>query len=220
MNIVVFSPHADDETLGAGGTLLKHHLQGDRIFGVNVTDVKEEYGYSKEAVEKSRKELAMVSQEYHMEKFYNLKLEPAGLNTCNVRELIQCFSEIMNEIKPQVVILPFPYDIHTDHHCVFEAVHACTKAFRYPFIEKILCMEIISETDYALPNRGFVPNYFVDISNTIEKKVEIMKLYKSEIKDSPFPRNEKAVRGLAKFRAAACNVEYAEAFWLLKQIEK
>ena len=81
-------------------------------------------------------------------------------------------------------------------------------------------MEILSETDYAVSDKGFVPNYYVDISPYIEKKIEIMKEYKSEIKASPFPRNVEAVRGLAKYRAAGCNVEYAEAFWLLKEIEK
>lgn len=45
--IVVFSPHSDDETLGAGGYLLKHRDMGDEIYWVNVTNAKTEYGYSK-----------------------------------------------------------------------------------------------------------------------------------------------------------------------------
>lgn len=51
MRILVISPHADDETLGAGGTLLKYKNQGHNIFWLNVTDMKEEYGYTKERVE-------------------------------------------------------------------------------------------------------------------------------------------------------------------------
>ena len=66
---------------------------------------------------------------------------------------------------------------------------------------------------------GYVPNYYVDISGYLEEKIAIMKEYKNEIKESPFPRNEQAIRGLAKYRAAACNVEYAEAFRVLKEIE-
>ena len=54
MRILVISPHADDETLGAGGTLLKYKNQGHNIFWLNVTDMKEEYGYTKEKNSRKR----------------------------------------------------------------------------------------------------------------------------------------------------------------------
>mgnify|MGYP003303356847 FL=1 len=67
---------------------------------------------------------------------------------------------------------------------------------------------------------GFVPNFYVDISQSIDEKISIMTTYKNEVKESPFPGNVDAIKGLTKYRGAACNVEYAEAFRIIKQIER
>lgn len=217
--LLVFSPHSDDETLGAGGMLLKHVKEKDEIYWVNVTNAKEEYGYPKEVEIQGIDEVNTVASLYGVKELIDLRLEPAGLDKYRISELVQIFADIVNKIQPQIIIIPFQYDIHTDHRIVFDAVYSCTKSFRFPSIEKVLCMEILSETDYAITDHGFVPNYYVDISDYIDKKIEIMKKYKNEIKPSPFPRNEDAIRGLAKFRAAGCNAEYAEAFRVIKEIE-
>lgn len=90
----------------------------------------------------------------------------------------------------------------------------------YPFIESVLCMKILSETDYALPEEAFSPNLYIDVSEYIEKKIEIMKVYKSEIGVPPFPRSEENIKSLARYRGSSCGTYYAEAFKLLKGIIK
>lgn len=52
MKTIVVSPHPDDETLGAGGTILKLISQGAQVVWLNVTNMKQEYGYSLESIEK------------------------------------------------------------------------------------------------------------------------------------------------------------------------
>ena len=81
-------------------------------------------------------------------------------------------------------------------------------------------MEILSETEFApgVKEDAFTPNSFVDISNYIDKKIEIMKIFKSEIGEHPFPRSERNLRALATLRGATCGCEYAESFMLLKEI--
>ncbi len=217
--VLIISPHADDETLGAGGTLLKYSDKGFEIYWVNVTNAKIEHGYSEIEEKQGMEETAKVALAYNVKEFIDLGLEPAGLDKYNRGEIVGMFSKIVSRIQPNIVILPYGYDVHSDHEIVFNAMYSCTKAFRYPSIEKIMCMEIISETDYSVADKGFVPNYYVDISEYIEQKIDLLKEYKNEIKESPFPRNVEAVRGLAKFRAAGCNVEYAEAFRVIREIE-
>ena len=218
--ILVVSPHADDETLGAGGSILRYSRNGDKVYWINVTNAKKEYGYTETEERQRRCEIERAAVRYGVEQLDNLELKPAGLDEYKTSELVQIFCEKIRNIQPEIVIIPFQYDVHSDHRIVFDVVYSCTKAFRYPSIEKILSMEILSETDYAVSDNGFVPNYYVDISDYMEEKIDILKEYKSEIRPSPFPRNEEAIRGLAKYRAAACNVIYAEAFRLLKAIEK
>ena len=218
--IVVVSPHLDDETLGAGGYLLKHKDEGDEIYWINVTNAKKEYGYSEEEVAYWNDVLKKVESKIGFNQLYDLGLEPAGLNKMAGSNLIKCIKERIEDIRPNIVLLPYYGDVHSDHKLVFDAVMAACKPFRCPSLEQILCMEIISETDYAISDKGFCPNYFVDISKYIEKKIDILKIYSSEIEESPFPRSIDAVRSLAKFRGASCYLHYAEAFRVLNFIER
>lgn len=82
--------------------------------------------------------------------------------------------------------------------------------------------ECISETEFApaLPEKVFQPNYFVDISDYFSKKVSIAEVYASEFGKHPFPRSIRNMEALATFRGAYAGVEYAEAFQLLKYIDK
>lgn len=149
MKILVVSPHTDDETLGAGGFLLKHADAGDDLYWLNVTNVKEKYGYTKDEEVQGREEIRRVSARYRMKEYIDLELEPAGLDKYHTSELVQMFSKEVERIQPDIVILPFSNDVHSDHKIVFEAAYSSTKSFRYPSVKKVLCMEIISETDYA-----------------------------------------------------------------------
>jgi LmbE family N-acetylglucosaminyl deacetylase len=82
--------------------------------------------------------------------------------------------------------------------------------------------ETISETEFApaLAEKAFVPNYFVDITDFFRKKVELATIYESEFGEHPFPRSVRNLEALATFRGASCGVEYAEAFQLIKWIDK
>lgn len=218
MRIVVISPHADDETLGAGGLLLKNAAAGGESCWINVTNAKTEYGYSKEDETKGINETNKVAEYYGITEFYDLALEPAGLHRIDDSKLITTFSERINAFEPDTIVLPYPRDIHGDHRIVFNAAYSCTKTFRYPFLKRVLLMEIISETDNAVSDYGFVPNFFANIDDYLEKKIDIMRIYKNELGEVPFPRNEDAIRGLASYRGAACCCKYAEAFRCIKEI--
>ena len=56
----------------------------------------------------------------------------------------------------------------------------------------------------------------LDVTDYLDKKIEIMKTYESEIDASPFPRNEDAIRGLASYRGATAHYKYSEAFYLVR----
>jgi len=73
--------------------------------------------------------------------------------------------------------------------------------------------------DFALPVREswFVPNVFIDITDYMEKKLGILKIYNSEIGEHPFPRSLENIRALSKFRGAMSNFKYAESFMLVRE---
>lgn len=222
MKVVVISAHPDDEALGCGGTLLKHKSNGDDISWIIVTNVFESHGFSKERVASRQQEIKKVADMFGFSSVHNLNYPTMSLDSTSLNTLIPKISEVFNEIKPEVIYVMNRSDAHSDHRITFEAVAACTKSFRYPFIKKVLMYECLSETEFApaLPEKAFIPNYFVDITSFFDQKVSIMKVYESELAEHPFPRSLKNIEALAIFRGASVGVVYAEAFQLIKYIDK
>ena len=219
MKIIVVSPHPDDETLGAAGTLLKYKEQGHQIYWLNITDIRVDDGWEPEFVEKRRNQIKRICEFFNFDGFYNLQYSPAQLDSVKESELIGEISRCFKQIEPDWVILPDPNDAHSDHDVVFRASLACTKVFRYPSIKKVTTMEILSETDYGKPQNPFVPNYYVDISAYIDKKIEALKIYDTELGEPPFPRSLKTIESLANLRGVTAGCMYAEAFKIIKMIE-
>lgn len=218
--ILVVAVHPDDETLGCGGTLLKHKANGDEIYWLIITEAKVEDGFDVKSIEKRKNEIKKVSKLYQFSKTINLELATMRIDEYSMSELINKISKAINEIEPNIIYLPFKGDVHSDHRKIFEASYSCTKSFRYPFIKKIYMMETLSETEFAPSTKedSFIPNVFVDISEYMDKKLEIMKIFESEMDKHPFPRSVRNIKALGTFRGATAGCEYAESFILLKEI--
>jgi len=110
-------------------------------------------------------------------------------------------SEAIKEIQPDTLYIPNRSDVHSDHRISFQAIYPCTKNYRYSFIKSILMYETLSETEFApaLAENAFIPNTFVDITDYIDKKIEIMKLYDTEIMPDPLPRSVHTIKSISAF---------------------
>ena len=214
--ILVVAVHLDDETLGCGGSLLKHKANGDEINWLICTTIDKNQNY----YQTREKEMNKVSKLYAFNSVHSLLLKTTRIDEYSISKLIEKISKVINKVKPNIIYLPFKGDVHSDHRRIFEASYSCTKSFRYPFIKKIYMMETLSETEFAPSTKedSFIPNTFVDISKHMDKKIQLMQIYKNEIGKHPFPRSERNIRALGTLRGATCGYEYAESFMLLKQI--
>jgi len=220
VNILAISVHPDDETLGCGGTLLKHKNWGDNVFWLILTNASEKLGYSQAFIAKRHEQIKAISREYQFNKTYTLSFPTTQLHGVDLSEIITKISAVIQEVRPEVIYTVNRSDVHTDHQVAAKAVISSTKSFRNPFIKRILMYECISETEIAppLPENTFVAHVYSDISKFIEKKIEIMKIYESELQESPLPRSIENIRALARFRGASVSVHYAEAFMVLREL--
>ena len=200
MRVLVVSPHPDDETLGAGGTLLKVKAQGHQIFWMNITDMRAEDGWPEDKISYRQEQIRKVKAFYQFDGFYNLAFPPTKLSCMDEGPIIDAIKKVYDEVKPEWIIIPGQYDAHSDHHVVYNCCMAAAKTFRAPYIKRITTMEIISETDYGFQAEKFTPNLFVDITDTLEGKIEAMKIYDTEIEEVPFPRSLENIRSLASVR--------------------
>lgn len=216
--ILVVAPHPDDEVIGVGGTLLRRKSEGSTLAWVITTTVPPDMGWSAEQLARRSQEIRRVADAIGFDRVFELGLPAAQLDRVPMKDLVSSMAEAFRQFEPNVVYVPHPGDVHTDHRAVFEAAVACTKWFRFPSVQRVLSYETLSETDFGLrPEQAFVPNVFVDISNWIEAKLEIMNIYSSEMADFPFPRSAEAIGALAAVRGAASGYLAAEAFQMLRE---
>lgn len=219
MRTLVIAPHPDDELLGCGATLLRKQAEGSRVGWLLMTAITEESGWSREQIERRATEIERVREGLGIapEHLYALGFPTAELDRISMSALVGRISEVFKSFQPEEVLLPYPGDVHSDHRVTFEVASACTKWFRYPSVKRVLAYETPSETDFGIDPRGlgFRPNVFVDTSDFLERKLELMQVYASEMGNFPFPRSEEALRALAKVRGAHAGFESAEGFMLL-----
>ena len=153
--ILVIAVHPDDETLGCGGTLLKHKANGDEIHWLICTTIDKSHSYYKIREE----EIEKVSKLYNFDSIHNLRLKTMQVDEYSISELINKVSKVINEIKPNTIYLPFKGDVHSDHRKIFEASYSCTKSFRYPFIKKYMMETLNYETEFFKVQKedSFIP---------------------------------------------------------------
>jgi LmbE family N-acetylglucosaminyl deacetylase len=216
--VMVIAPHPDDETLGCGGTLLRHIAEGDNVYWLIATQMNHLDGYSSEQMSRRQVEIKQVERDYGFADVFELPFRAAQLDALPLSQLVKSISDIFMQIKPDTLYIPYRNDAHSDHGCVFDAVSACSKSFRYPFINNVYAYETLSETGFALSvdANSFHPNCYVDITAYLERKLMIMQNYVSEVGEFPFPRSLQAIQALAQLRGTQANCLAAEAFMLLK----
>ena len=219
MKILVVSPHPDDETLGAGGTLLKMKKKGCKIFWLNITNMIAEDGWTKSQITHRNEQIEAIKNFYRFDGFYNFGFPAAKLFSFGEGQLIEAIKKVFEDIKPDWIIIPGQYDAHSDHRIVYNCCMSCAKTFRASYIRRITTMEILSESDYGFQKEKFDPNLFIDITDELDGKLEAMEIYDTEIEEVPFPRSIENIKALASIRGGACSAKFAEAFCIIKQIE-
>lgn len=220
--ILVCVAHPDDETLGCGGTIAKHINEGDEVYCLSMTDgVSSRNNYNATDLRLREKSKWAASKILGFKWVDHKKKFPDNqMDKVNLLKIIKFIESAKNKINPSIVYTHFPEDLNIDHRITAEAT---LTAFRpnVKNLEKILAFEIPSSTDYRYYKKKiFNPNYFVDIKKYWKLKKKALNSYKQELKIYPDSRSIKGIEILSKFRGIQNNLEYAEGFVVLKQIER
>lgn len=218
--ILIVAAHPDDEILGCGGTIIKYKKFSE-IEVMFMTD-----GVSSRKKNKS-KALKRKEESLKLFKFLELK-KPTFLNfpdnkmdSIPMLKIVKQIEKKIKKFKPNVIITHFSNCLNIDHKKTFEAVMTASRPLKNTNIKTILSFEILSSTEWSQNYEdNFNPNFFVDISDLITKKINALKFYKSELKKFPHSRSLKGVKSLAKFRGISCGCKNAEAFYLARHIEE
>jgi LmbE family N-acetylglucosaminyl deacetylase len=199
MNILAIGAHPDDIELGCGGMLIKCAKRGHRVFMYALTR-----GGASGDPEQRTHELQESARFIGAENLWIDNFEDAKLAVTD--ELINHIEHIINEAEPDVIFTHSHGDVHHDHRAI---ALATVEAGR--FISNIL--------SYEIPlTKNFAPQVFFDVSDVIDKKVELIDIFWSQ--HSKLYLKANAIRGLAEYRALQSRlnttINYVEAYEVLK----
>ncbi|MCI2227551.1 PIG-L family deacetylase [Polaribacter sp. MSW13] len=213
--ILVIAPHADDEIIGCGGTIAKAISNGSEVFVVIATNasIGAPELFDEKAIDIVRQEALAAHNFLGIKKTFFLDFPAPALNAFPEYKISIELSKIINKLKPNILYLPHPGDLHQDHKAIYRASLVASRPQGEYSIKEIYCYETLSETEWApRQEKAFVPNMFNDVTDFFEEKLTAMKFFKSQIKEFPHTRSTETFEALAKYRGATVGVKRAESF--------
>ncbi len=216
---LVIAPHPDDEVLGVGGTIARLSQQGAAVHVAIVTRGMPPR-FSDEYTANVRAECAAAHRCLGVHQTHYLDFPAAELDRIGHAELNARIGQLVAEVAPDTLFVPFIGDIHLDHQLVFTSALVASRPRHDGVPVRILAYETLSETNWWAPGitPPFVPNCFVDISETLAAKIEAFRQFRSQVKTVPDERSPEVIEALALVRGAAVYRHAAEAFMLVRQV--
>jgi LmbE family N-acetylglucosaminyl deacetylase len=216
---LVVAPHADDEVLGAGGTIARLAEAGHEVF-VAIVTVGKPPAFSTETAVIAKAEAKSAHNLLGVKETYWLDKAAARLTEVDNAELNGSIDAIVKRVAPQTILAPFVGDIHVDHQLVFRSVMVASRPHQAVYPKTVLAYETLSETNWNAPyvTPPFAPNVYIDISDHLEKKLAAMKKFTSQLRVAPHERSIESLQSLAIMRGSTVHRNAAEAFVLARQV--
>lgn len=224
--ILVIAAHPDDEVLGCGGTIARMSQEGNEVSIVILGEgITSRYPDRKSADTKliqnlhahSRKAVKILGAN-------NLQifdLPDNRFDTVALLDIVKILEGVIEKQQPECIFTHHPSDLNIDHTITNRAVLIATRPLGDSPVKTILTFEIPSSTEWAFNTTGvgFLPNLFIDVTKTIDLKIEAMKQYDGESRVAPHPRSAKSLRANASRWGSVSGIHAAEAFQLIRHIQ-
>ena len=226
-SVLIIAAHPDDEILGCGGAMAKHSQNGDEVHVVILAE-----GMTSRDEKRNREErssdlstLADTAKKANdiigVATLYLHDFPDNRMDSVDLLDVVKVVESFIEKYKPSIVYTHHRGDVNIDHTVIHDAVIAATRPQPGHCVKTVLFFETASSTEWRPPQSSisFNPNWFVDISgDALEKKLQALAAYTTEMRPFPHARSVKALDHLAKWRGASIGYEAAEGFILGRQI--
>ncbi|MEZ5164934.1 MAG: PIG-L family deacetylase [Acidimicrobiales bacterium] len=222
--VLVLAPHADDEVLACGGLMARLADQGAQVRVLYLTvDGFHHYGLEGVTTFRDRvKEIEVVADllRFEWDICYPDQDLIEKLDTVPKRDLVDRFERELNELQPDLVLVPSGADYDQDHVATFDTALAALRPIAPVFGKWLVPHVLVYESPKIMWWSTDVPRpeAFVDISAVIDRKLAALAAYATQARPSPHIRSEESVRALACLRGKEIGVEYAEAYKVLRTV--
>ncbi len=219
-SVLVFAAHPDDEVLGCGGTLARLADEGASIHVAFLAD-----GVFSRTGEASAQQAELLDRRAAARKAGDIlgvqsisfgEFPDNRMDSIALLDIIKPVEALIAKHQPDTVFTHHAGDVNIDHRRTHEAVVTACRPQRGHPVKTLLCFEVPSSTEWQLPGSApaFTPNWFVDVSGALARKIAALNAYADELHDWPHPRSRQGVEHLAHWRGATVGVNAAEAFLL------
>lgn len=215
--VLVVAAHPDDEVLGCGGTIARLARKGLKVSTlILIKAITSRAGGNEKAVKSEdikdlKRSIDKAAKVLGVKKTFLFNFPDNKFDSVPLIDIVKVIEKVKAEIKPDVVYTHHRGDLNIDHRITFNAVLTACRPLAGETVREIYSFETPSSTEWNYPYK-FNPNIFVDITGEIEKKIEALKCYASELREFPHPRSEESIRCIAKHRGSTAGLSYAEAF--------
>jgi N-acetylglucosamine malate deacetylase 1 len=219
--VLVIGAHPDDETLGAGGTMVKHLARGDQVSVLILTDGVTARHDKTEQQQRAAVEACGILGVGDV-RFGGLPDQ--RLDAMPLLEVIDAITKVVRDVKPSIIYTHHRGDVNQDHRVIFQATLVAARPVNNPGVKELYAYETASSTEWAppYPEWQFSPNLYVDITDHLAKKVEAAaaysKTFQTEIPPYPHPRSLRAIEVYAQRRGIEVGMQAAEAFTLVRRL--
>lgn len=227
MNILVIAAHPDDEVLGCGGTVARRGSEDDvrcAILGEGISSRHVQRSEaSSDELEGLKADARRAAEVLGVRSVEFCGLPDNRFDEWALLDVVKQVEQLVERHRPDVIYTHHPGDLNIDHGIVFRAVLIATRPGASTHtVGDILAFEVPSSTEWSFGRvaDSFRPNVFVDISGTVERKIQAMQCYRSESRPSPHPRSPEKIRAFAAYRGSASGMPFAEAFELIRSIRR
>jgi len=225
-SILVVAAHPDDEVLGCGGMIARSVKEGHDVSIVILGEgMTSRYSNREDTDRLKLKELNAhcyaAGEILGVRNIHTFNLPDNQFDTVPLLEIVKILERIIETNRPDCVYTHHSCDLNIDHALTNRATMIATRPLKESPVKAVFSYEVSSSTEWAFQTTGssFKPNFFVDISETLDLKIEAMAQYTSESRDFPHPRSEKSLRARAEMWGSVSGLKAAEAFELIRYIQ-
>lgn len=217
-NTLVVAAHPDDEVLGVGGTIPLIKRQGGRVTVVIVTDGSStQYRDDHEILTRKHQEARDANAILGTDELIQWDFPDMRLDTVPHAELNQAFEKLFAEHRFDSVFVQGLGDINQDHRLINHSVMVAARPYPGQSVRSVLSYYVVSSSEWGAmlghPQTRY--NVFIDISETIQTKLDAMACYTDELREPPHPRSLDGIRTRAAAHGGEAGYAFAEPFSLM-----
>ncbi|MBW1697333.1 MAG: PIG-L family deacetylase [Deltaproteobacteria bacterium] len=226
MKVLVVAAHPDDEVLGCGGTISRLAHDGHDVYitilGEGITSrYKQREDADADLIEALHNRSCQVAEVLGAQDLFLYNLPDNRFDTVPILDVVKIIEELVERIQPQVIYTHHGGDLNIDHVVVHRAMLTAARPMQGQPVREIFAFEVPSSTEWSFQRfePSFRPNVFIDISDTLNIKVQALSLYETEARPFPHPRSPEAIHAIAHRWGTIVGCEAAEAFELIRSIQ-